>query len=192
MLDPRLVKQRLGPPGEETAKQQAQQVYQRQSQAIERTGQKARDRLEADMAALRLHKGTAQEGGYHQAKHGRLVLPVGGGLHDIARDHAIGEHGAGEQQRPHARDHHDPIDAHQHDRDRQQQPGGVGVSVQTLVRRRASGSAAPLRPPPQADAADDHGHTQPLPHAHAERQDAQMSIRFTEKLHNKAKQPVAE
>ena len=44
----------------------------------------------------------------------------------------------------------------------------------------------------QDQAAQDHGHTQPLPHAHPKAQNAQMRIRLAEKLGDEAKHAVAQ
>ena len=53
--------------------------------------QDARQRLDADVAAIRLDVGAAQEHRADDAEHRRLVLPVGRGLEQIAREDAVGQ-----------------------------------------------------------------------------------------------------
>ena len=67
-------------------------------------------RLDADVAALRLHPGAGEEDRADDAEHGDLVLPVGAGLEQVAREHAVGEHERRGQQRDHAEQDRRPVD----------------------------------------------------------------------------------
>ena len=55
-----------------------------------------------------------------------------------------------------------------------------------------AGLLAVPSPPPQRSARQNHWHAQPLPHAHAQCQDAQKVVGFAEKLGDEAKHAVAE
>ena len=87
LVDPRLVEQRPRLPREERAEERATGCRRRSCRhAIHRRRQDARQRLDADMAAIRLHVGAAHERRADEQEHRDLVLPVRRGLEaDSAR-----------------------------------------------------------------------------------------------------------
>ena len=90
-VDPGLMRQRPGFPGEEGAEQEARDIDQPQPDAVGERRQQADEGLDADMAALALHIGRGHEGGADQQKHRRLVLPVIGAVEQGAAEHAVAE-----------------------------------------------------------------------------------------------------
>ena len=91
-VDPGLVQQRPRLPGEEGAEQRALSMSTTNSRTrLARGGRRLATRLDADVAALRLHPRAAQERDADQQEHRRLVLPVGRPCRNSAT-HAVGQH----------------------------------------------------------------------------------------------------
>jgi hypothetical protein len=69
--------------------------------------------------------------------------------------------------------------------------GGLGYFLPDGYDARVSGLMAP-GPAQQGQAAQHHGHAQPLAHAHPQGQQAQVGIGFTEKLGHKPEKTIAQ
>ena len=138
-VDPGLVEQRPRLPREERAERERHHVDGDDADAVDARGQDARDRLDADVPALRLHPGAREEHGADDAEHGDLVLPVGRGLEQVAREHAVGEHERRDEQRDHADDRYGAIDAVERDLE---EPEAPVVEVELALGR--AGRSAPV------------------------------------------------
>ena len=83
------MQQRPGFPGEEAAEQEAYRVHHEPSDRIATGRQIAGESLDSDVTAAGLNEGGRQKSAADEQEDGRLILPIGCSVEEIARRDAV-------------------------------------------------------------------------------------------------------